>query len=123
VGGQTVGQLILIAGGVGKDADFSGLRPAVEGFCRHIILFGRDQVPIAESLEGLTISCVEDLQQAVTLAKSLARTDDCVLFSPACASFDQFANYVQRGDIYSQLVKESYSDMLSDSAYSTQSRL
>ena len=111
MGGQTVGQLILIAGGVGKDADFSGLRPAVENFCRHTILFGRDQALIAKSLAGLQVTCVEDLQQAVTLAKSLSVSQDSVLFSPACASFDQFANYVQRGDIFTQLVLESAVDL------------
>ncbi len=118
IAGQTVGQLVLIAGGVGKDADFSGLRPAVEGFCRHTILFGRDQQQIAEALQGLTVTCVADLQQAVNLAKSLVSADDCVLFSPACASFDQFANYAQRGDIYGQLVQECYADLISDGSQS-----
>lgn len=114
IGGQTAGQLILIAGGVGKDANFSDLRAAVEGFCRHTILFGRDQAMIEHALEGLPLTRVTDLQQAVNLAKSLANSEDCVLFSPACASFDQFANYAQRGDIYTQLVTESYEDSASD---------
>jgi UDP-N-acetylmuramoylalanine--D-glutamate ligase len=114
IGGQTRGQLILIAGGVGKDANFIDLRPAVEGFCRHTILFGRDQAKIEHSLEGLPLTRVADLEQAVNLAKSLAFAEDCVLFSPACASFDQFVNYAQRGDIYSQLVRENYEDSTAD---------
>ncbi len=115
IGGQAAGQLILIAGGVGKDANFTDLRPAVEGFCRHTILFGRDQAMIESCLEGLPLTRVADLQQAVNLAKSLVSADDSVLFSPACASFDQFANYVQRGDIYTQLVKECYTNSETDS--------
>jgi UDP-N-acetylmuramoylalanine--D-glutamate ligase len=114
VGGHIRGQLVLIAGGIGKDANFTDLRPAVEGFCRHTILFGRDQAAIEHCLEGLPLTRVADLQQAVNLAKSLVSADDCVLFSPACASFDQFVNYAQRGDIYTQLVKESYGDSTTD---------
>lgn len=114
IGGQTSGQLILIAGGVGKDANFSELRAGVEGFCRHTILFGRDQAMIEHCLEGLPLTRVPDLQQAVNLAKSLVSAEDCVLFSPACASFDQFANYAQRGDIYTQLVIESYENSAAD---------
>ncbi len=114
IGGQTRGQLILIAGGVGKDANFSNLRPAVEGFCRHTILFGRDQAKIEHCLEGLPLTRVTDLKEAVNLAKSLVSEEDCVLFSPACASFDQFANYAQRGEVYTQLIRESYDDSIDD---------
>ncbi len=110
IGGQTRGQLILIAGGVGKDANFTDLRSAVEGFCRHTILFGRDQAKIEHCLEGLPLTRVANLEQAVNLAKSLVSAKDCVLFSPACASFDQFVNYAQRGEIYTQLVRESHAD-------------
>ncbi|MGM0541458.1 MAG: UDP-N-acetylmuramoyl-L-alanine--D-glutamate ligase [Pseudomonadota bacterium] len=114
IGGQKPGQLILIAGGVGKDANFADLRPAIEGICRHTILFGRDQAMIEDALKGLPLTRVLDLEQAVNLAKSLAVAEECVLFSPACASFDQFENYVQRGEIYTQLVIESYKDSSAD---------
>jgi UDP-N-acetylmuramoylalanine--D-glutamate ligase len=114
IGVQTSGQLVLIAGGVGKDANFTDLRVAVEGFCRHTILFGQDQAKIEHCLKGLPLTRVADLEQAVNLAKSLVSAEDCVLFSPACASFDQFANYAQRGDIYTQLVRESYADSTVD---------
>ncbi len=94
------GEVILLAGGVGKDADFSPLQPAVQQYCRHVILFGRDQKLIADVLPHESVKCVDTLQQAVNLAESLAQSHDKVLFSPACASFDQFENYVKRGEAF-----------------------
>lgn len=110
VGGQSAGPLILIAGGVGKEADFSALHSAVKHFCRHTILFGRDREKIAEALEGVAVTCVDTLSEAVTLANALAVAEESVLFSPACASFDQFEHYVQRGEIYIQLVEATQFD-------------
>ena len=98
------GRLILIAGGVSKEADFSALQPAVEHYCRHVIVFGRDQQQIASVLPHESVSQVETLQQAVELANTLAQPNDKVLFSPACASFDQFANYVKRGEAFEAYV-------------------
>lgn len=111
--GQVNGRLVLIAGGVGKDADFSELRSPVESFCRHTVLFGRDRDQIAESLTGLELTCVESLSEAIEIAHQYARPDDCVLFSPACASFDQFDNYVQRGEVFTQLVEARYGNSAS----------
>jgi UDP-N-acetylmuramoylalanine--D-glutamate ligase len=113
LGEQTLGQLVLIAGGVGKDADFSGLTDAINRFCRAIVLFGQDASIIAKDLQqnGLKSSValiqVKDLIQAVNHAQKYAKADDLVLFSPACASFDQFDNYMHRGDVFSQLVHET----------------
>lgn len=100
------GRVVLIAGGVGKEADFSALQPAVNQYCRHVIVFGRDQQLIASVLPTEPVSHVETLQQAVALADTLAQPSDKVLFSPACASFDQFANYVQRGEAFEKYVGE-----------------
>lgn len=104
VGGQVTGKLILLAGGVGKDADFSPLMPAVLEFCRHSVLFGRDQSLIASALDGQPLTQVATLAQAVQLASQLAQPGDAVLFSPACASFDQFDHYAHRGEVFGQLV-------------------
>ena len=57
--------------------------------------------------EGLQIERVPDLSMAVGLALESAQENDSVLFSPACASFDQFQNYVQRGEVFSKLVEQA----------------
>lgn len=98
------GRVILIAGGVGKEADFSALQPAVHQYCRHVIVFGRDQQQIASVLPHEPVSRVTTLQEAVALAHTLTQQNDKVLFSPACASFDQFANYVKRGEAFEAYV-------------------
>ncbi|MBD3755733.1 MAG: UDP-N-acetylmuramoyl-L-alanine--D-glutamate ligase [Gammaproteobacteria bacterium] len=100
------GQIILLAGGVGKDADFTPLRPAVHEYCRQTIVFGRDREQIAAALPHETVAQVETLAQAIALAAETAQAGDCVLFSPACASFDQFDNYAHRGKVFEQLVGE-----------------
>ena len=97
--------LILIAGGIGKGADFSPLRAAVGARVRHAVLFGRDAERIADALAGQTeISRATDLPHAVARAAELARAGQTVLFSPACASFDQFENYAERGLAFKRLV-------------------
>ncbi|VAW49313.1 UDP-N-acetylmuramoylalanine--D-glutamate ligase [hydrothermal vent metagenome] len=108
LGQQTKGQLVLLLGGVSKEADFSGLQSAIQAHCRHTILFGRDQDRIAQHLTGVEMTRVTTLEQAVESAKEIAQREDCVLFSPACASFDQFSNYMQRGDAFVALVKAAH---------------
>ncbi|MBF2758823.1 MAG: UDP-N-acetylmuramoyl-L-alanine--D-glutamate ligase [Ectothiorhodospiraceae bacterium AqS1] len=92
-------RLILIAGGIGKGADFSPLLAAARGRVRHAFLFGRDAKAIAAVLgQEIAFGQVADLEAAVAGAATIARPGDTVLFSPACASFDMFDNYALRGD-------------------------
>lgn len=112
IGEQTQGKLILIAGGVGKDADFSALKLPITKYCKQVVLFGRDQDVIAndialESDSLVTIKNVDDLTTAVALALENSEPQDCVLFSPACASFDQFKNYVKRGEAFVKMVHQA----------------
>ena len=101
------GKVILLLGGVGKDADFSPLAPVIKAFCRETIVFGRDKTLISDAIgEASPVIVCEDLQRSVEQAKKSAQANDVVLFSPACASFDQFANYVQRGQIFNELVNQ-----------------
>lgn len=97
--------LILIAGGLGKGADFSPLRNIVHESVKLLILYGQDKAIIQQALTGSTdIVDVADLRTAIALAAEKASSGDVVLFSPACASYDMFNNYEHRGELYSQWV-------------------
>lgn len=98
-------QLILIAGGVGKEQSFAGLDAPLKRFSRDLILFGRDAEQIAAEVAAPRKYFVESLQAAVECARELANSGDIVLLSPACASFDMFSGYAQRGDCFVQAVE------------------
>ncbi|MBD3669369.1 MAG: UDP-N-acetylmuramoyl-L-alanine--D-glutamate ligase [Gammaproteobacteria bacterium] len=100
------GQLVLIAGGEGKGADFRPLRTAVADKVRQAVLIGRDASLIAEAIAGGTeVSFARDMQRAVEQAAAVARVGDSVLLSPACASFDMFRNYEERGEVFMAAVR------------------
>jgi len=91
--------VILIAGGIAKDADFTPLREAVEQHVKAIILIGRDAGRIQDAVsEAVFTSMAADMSDAVAQAAVLAEAGDVVLLSPACASFDMYQNFEQRGD-------------------------
>jgi UDP-N-acetylmuramoylalanine--D-glutamate ligase len=103
--------IILIAGGVGKDQDFEPLADACQLSVKQALLFGRDAPLIASSLVSTCeLNIVATLEQALAQAREVSRPGDVILFSPACASFDQFTNYVKRGEVFEQLVAEIISD-------------
>lgn len=91
-------QLVLIAGGEGKGADFRELVPALIGTVRTLVLIGRDAPLIEAAVAGqVPIIHAKDMLTAVQLAYQAAQPGDAVLLSPACASFDMFENYADRG--------------------------
>ena len=101
------GPLVWLAGGQGKGADFTELASAVKRHVRVAILFGEDATSIATAIDGYTdVRKVDSLEAAIELAQDVATAGDTVLFSPACASFDMFPNYVARGERFHQLVEE-----------------
>jgi UDP-N-acetylmuramoylalanine--D-glutamate ligase len=106
--GSTVkGKLILLAGGLGKGADFTELRPVVEQYVRTLIVFGQDAPLITQALsQSVTIIQATTFAEAVQLAANHALPHDAVLLSPACASWDMFNNFEHRGQVFCQLVKE-----------------
>jgi UDP-N-acetylmuramoylalanine--D-glutamate ligase len=96
------GKVVLIAGGDGKGQDFSPLAAAVRDAARAVVLIGRDAPALAEALAPAGVACerAASMEEAVETAFRLARSGDAVLLSPACASFDMFANYRQRGEVF-----------------------
>ena len=92
-------EVIWIAGGVGKGSDFSDLKDSVGKNIKILILYGQDADQIEAALNGLLpIKNVMNLQEAVHEAGAMAQKNNIVLFSPACASFDMYKNFEQRGD-------------------------
>ncbi len=101
------GTVYLILGGQGKGQDFSALRDPVQRYCRAVYLIGEDAPVIATALseEGVPVYECGDLERAVSRAREVAGEGDAVLLSPACASFDQFADYEARGERFRELVR------------------
>jgi UDP-N-acetylmuramoylalanine--D-glutamate ligase len=101
------GGLHLIAGGTGKDQDFTALAPVVRERCRAVYLIGAagDQIRAALSDTDVPLQMAGDLPAAVALAHDSAQPGETVLLSPACASFDQYRNFEQRGDHFRSLVE------------------
>ena len=102
--------LLLIAGGASKGADFSALGTAIaEANVRAVLLIGQEASRIAAAVQragaGEIVHCCRDLAQALDTARHLAQAGDVVLLSPACASFDQFSSYAERGDLFKRLVR------------------
>jgi UDP-N-acetylmuramoylalanine--D-glutamate ligase len=110
-------KVVWIAGGQGKGADFSELKAVVSGNIRHLILIGEDAAKIEAALSGLLpISFGENMHNAVALAADIASAGDIVLLSPACASFDMFRGFEDRGDQFKRCVEEIVGSALETSA-------
>jgi UDP-N-acetylmuramoylalanine--D-glutamate ligase len=99
------GKAVLIAGGDCKDADFSPLPEAVRRAARAVVLIGRDADDLAAALaDTVPLHRAADMDDAVRRAAALAEPRDCVLLSPACASFDMFDDYRHRGRAFAEAV-------------------
>lgn len=99
--------IILLLGGEGKGADFSHMSERLHKKPIQVITFGRDGNKInAALMDKINCTGVATLAEAVTTAAQQANPGDCVLFSPACASYDAFKGFAHRGEVYKKLVKE-----------------
>ncbi len=92
--------VILILGGVDKGNDYSQIEPLVRGKVKGIIAMGKDNAKLTQTFSGMVplYKSLDSLKEAVSTARQWAQADDVVLLSPACASFDLFTNYMDRGD-------------------------
>jgi UDP-N-acetylmuramoylalanine--D-glutamate ligase len=100
--------VVLILGGVDKGNDYTMLKDLVRQKVKAIVCLGKDNQRIHDAFEGDTEVIVNtySMQEAATVAYHLATKGDTVLLSPACASFDLFKNYEDRGTQFKAAVKE-----------------
>ncbi len=98
--------VVLIAGGVGKEQDFSPLNQPVKNHARAVVLMGRDAELIAAAIQssGVPLARASSMSDAVNKSFAAAQPGDVVLLSPACASFDMFRNYGHRAEMFMQAV-------------------
>jgi len=101
------GPIVWIVGGVDKGNDYEMLAELVTDRVKAIVCLGTDNEKIHEAFEGLVEEIVDadSAQEAVTHAYRLGKKGDTVLLSPACASFDLFENYEDRGHQFKRAVK------------------
>ena len=99
------GKVAIILGGQGKGQDFTALRDSLQKYVKVAVLIGEDCPTIEKAIEGTTtLLHAESLQEAVTLSQQNTQANDVVLLSPACASFDMFTGYPQRGQHFVEYV-------------------
>lgn len=99
LGAAIAGKLVLIAGGVGKGQDFTPLAAPLGQYARAVVLIGEDGPKIGAALGDRVQKLVAGtLVEAVERAAAAAAPGDAVLLSPACASFDMFKHYEDRGE-------------------------
>lgn len=105
-------KVILIAGGKDKGISYESLGPVINERVKLLLLCGatagviRQSVEQAANYNGLEILDVEDYQEAVSLADSHSREGDVVILSPASTSFDRFANFMDRGKTFKNIVNQ-----------------
>ena len=100
--------IVWIVGGQDKGNDYNSLLPYIHEKVRAIVCLGVDNSPIIQSFHNTIGTLVEtrSMDEAVKLAQGFAQEGDTVLLSPACASFDLFKNYEERGDLFKAAVQK-----------------
>ena len=100
------GGVHVILGGRGKRSDYSPLARPIAARCRAAYLIGETAAELREALEptGVPLHDCQDLERAVAAARGAAQPGDTILLSPACASYDQYRSFEERGDHFRALV-------------------
>ncbi|MES0336815.1 MAG: UDP-N-acetylmuramoyl-L-alanine--D-glutamate ligase [Candidatus Magnetobacterium sp. LHC-1] len=113
--------IVLIAGGRDKAGDFSALRESIKGKVKAAILIGESKDKFRKSIQDITNVYLEtDLPSAVLSAKGIAGAGDVVLLSPACASFDMFKDFEERGRVFKDTVTGLYKESIANPLSPTQ---
>ena len=113
------GKTVLILGGRGKNAPYAPLVPLIENSVRAMVLIGEDADNIEAQLSGTApIFRAGSLVEAVETGFEAAEKGDCVLLAPACASFDMFKSYEERGDVFKSAVRSLMNARAAGSALS-----
>ncbi|MFB9243222.1 UDP-N-acetylmuramoyl-L-alanine--D-glutamate ligase [Massilia antarctica] len=101
-------KIVLIAGGDGKGQEFEPLAEPCSRYVRAAVLIGRDAPLLRAAIEPSGVELIDcaTLPEAVRRASALAQAGDCVLLSPACASFDMFTGYAHRAQVFVDAVRE-----------------
>ena len=98
--------VVLMMGGRNKGIAFTSLAAAIRQRVKHLVAFGEARADIQAAFDGLVpISLAASMDEAVGRARRAAVAGDVVLLSPACASFDMYESYAQRGDDFKAIVK------------------
>lgn len=101
------GKVAIILGGQGKGQDFKALRDSLSQYAKVAVLIGEDRPLIEDAIAGTTeLRHADNLQQAVKICQKHTQAHDVVLLSPACASFDMFSGYPERGRKFVTYVNE-----------------
>lgn len=113
LGPQIEGKIVLILGGDTKGADFNVMLSAVKKFVSYIVLLGKDTSELFGLFKDL-VPCVPVTSMVDAVAKStlFAKKGDMVLLAPACASFDLFKNFEDRGEQFASIVKAQFGQRL-----------
>ncbi len=105
-GGGGGGRVVLIAGGKDKGNDYGPLQPLVEAKVGGVVAIGESAETVERELgpHAPAVARASSMEEAIQFARLMAEPGDTVLLSPACASFDMFDNYEDRGDTFKRLV-------------------
>jgi UDP-N-acetylmuramoylalanine--D-glutamate ligase len=100
------GGVVLIAGGRDKGGAYDELRARMDAVGRGLVLVGEaaDRIEAAFAGSRVPVSRATGLEEAVSVARAVARPGDAVLLAPACSSFDMFSSYAERGEVFQRAV-------------------
>ena len=100
------GPVILIAGGVDKGSSYAPWLGCFQGKVAKVVVFGQAAEKMERELGAVfSVNRVSTLKEAVQAARMMSREGDTVLFSPGCSSYDQFANFEERGEMFKKIVR------------------